>query len=109
MSDTFYIKQNDTSPAISGTCTDADGNAIDLTGASVRFHMRAKSDGTTKVDAAGAVISAAAGTIKYAWAAADTDTNGRYEAEFEITYADSSVETFPNTGYITVVVKDDIA
>lgn len=109
MSDTFYIKQNDTSPSIAGTCQDANGDPINLTGGSVRFHMRAKSDGTTKVDAAATIVGATDGTIKYAWAAGDTDTNGRYEAEFEVTYADTTVETFPNAGYITVVVKDDIA
>ena len=106
----FYMKQNDTSPSIKVTCYDTDDTAIDLTGAlSVRFHMRLKSDLSVKVDADGSVIVATDGTIKYDWSAGDTDTAGIYEAEFEVTYADSSVETFPNDGYITVTILDDIA
>ena len=108
MSD-FYIKQNDTSPAIKVTCRDSDNNPIVVTGATVRFHMRLKSDGTVKVDDAGSVISGTDGTIQYAWSAGDTDTAGLYEAEFELTYTDTTIETFPNDGYISVTVTDDIA
>ena len=105
---TFYVKQNDTSPAMQATLQDADGNAVDLTGATVRFHMRAIGGTTVVVDAAATVVTAASGIVKYEWDAADTDTIGSYQAEFEVTYADSSVETFPNDGYIRVEIIDDI-
>lgn len=39
---------------------------------------------------------------------ADTDTAGRFEAEFEVTYADGAVETFPNDGFIVVQIGPDI-
>lgn len=102
----FYIKQNDTSPSIQITDTRLAGN---LVGASVVFNMR-DSSGTVKVNrSAGAVVDAGAGTIGYDWAAADTDTAGEFEAEFEVTYADTTVETFPNFHHISVVITDDIA
>lgn len=104
----FYIKRNDTSPAISGTCQDADGNAIDLSGAAVRFHMFDQY-GNEVVDAAATIISAAAGTVKYEWQAADTDVAGFFHSEFEVTYSDSSIETFPNYGYQKVHVYEDLA
>jgi len=104
----FYIKQNDTSPAIQATVKDGSGNAINVTGASVVFNMRTVS-GTVKVDrGAGTVVDGAAGQVKYQWQVGDTDTTGVYEAEFEVTYADSTVETFPNKGYIKVKIEDDI-
>jgi hypothetical protein len=106
---TFYVKQNDTSPAMLATLQDANGSAIDLTAASVRFHMRAIGSGTATVDAAATIVTAASGIVRYDWEASDTATIGSYQAEFEVTYADTTIETFPNDGYIRVEIKDDVA
>lgn len=105
---TFYIKENDTSPSLAATLKDAAGTVIDLTAATVRFHMRV-SGAAAKVDAAATVVSAANGTVRYDWVAADTDTVGTFEAEFEVTHSDSTIETFPNRGYIRVKIGGDIA
>lgn len=105
---TFYMKQNDTQPRMLATLQDGDEVAINLTGASVRFHMRTLA-GTLKTDAAATIVTAASGIVRYDWAAADTDTVGTYQAEFEVTYPDATVETFPNSGYIRVEITDDIA
>ena len=104
---TFYLKSNDTSPSITATLRDAEGTLIDLTGASVNFHMY-DADGTVKVDAA-AVVADNDGVVRYDWIAADTDTVGVFYAEFEVTYADGTVETFPNTTNIKVKIRDDLA
>jgi len=53
-------------------------------------------------------VTALEGLVRYNWTAADTDTVGSYQAEFEVTYADASIETFPNDGYIRVEIIDDI-
>lgn len=105
---TFYIKQNDTGPAMLATLQDANGNAINLTGASVRFHMRSICGGNPVVDASATIVTPTSGIVRYNWVAADTDTVGTYQAEFEVTYADASIETFPNDGYIAVQIIDDI-
>jgi hypothetical protein len=105
---TFYVKQNDTSPAMLATLQDADGNAVNVTGATVRFHMRAVGSTQVVVDEAATIVTALDGLVRYDWQAADTDTIGSYQAEFEVTYADASVETFPNDGYIRVEIIDDI-
>ena len=105
---TFSMKQNDTSPAMLATLQDASGAAVDITGASVRFHMRQIGSTQVKVDAAATIVSALDGTVRYNWIAADTADIGSYQAEFEVTYADASIETFPNDGYIRVEITDDI-
>jgi hypothetical protein len=104
----FYIKQNDTQPAFQAILEDGAGDPINLDGATVRFHMRAIGATSTKVDAAASVISALSGIVRYSWSAADTDTTGSFQAEFEVTYSDSTIETFPNDGYIRVEIVDDI-
>jgi len=106
---TFYVKQNDTSPAMLATLQDADGNAVNVTGATVRFHMRAVGSTTVVVDEAATIVTALDGLVRYDWQAADTDTIGSYQAEFEVTYADATRETFPNDAYIRVEIIDDIA
>ena len=106
---TFYIKRNDTSPSMLATLQDASGNAIDITAASVRFHLRPIGSQTVTVDEAATIVTAIDGLVRYDWLAADTATIGSYQAEFEVTYADSTVETFPNDGYIRVEIIGDIA
>lgn len=105
----FYIKQNDTSPAIQATLKDVDGNVVDLSGATVRFHMRKQGATTAKVDAAATIVDDIGGVVRYNWTSANTDTVGTYQAEFEVTYSDETVETFPNATYLKVKVVDDIA
>jgi predicted dehydrogenase len=106
---TFYIKQNDTSPKILATLQNANGDAIDLTGASVKFHMRTVGGASTVVDAAATIVTAASGIVRYSWVSPNTATIGSYQAEFQVTYADATIETFPNDSYISVEIVDDIA
>jgi len=106
---TFYVKQNDTSPAMLATLQDANGTAISLVGATVRFHMRQIGRSDVVVDAPAIIVTPLEGLVRYDWIAADTNIIGSYQAEFEVTYADASVETFPNDSYIAVEIIDDIA
>lgn len=105
---TFNVKQNDTSPAMLATLQDAAGAAVSIVGASVRFHMRPIGSSQIKVDAAAVIVTALDGIVRYDWQASDTAVVGSYQAEFEVTYADASIETFPNDGYIQVEIIDDI-
>lgn len=105
----FFIKQNDTSPALKATLKDGLDAVVDLTAASVRFHMRPIGDTTTKVDAAAVIENADGGVVYYNWTAGDTDTIGSYEAEFEVTFTGGEIETFPNNRFIEVEITDDIA
>ena len=106
---TVYMKQNDTLPAIIAQLVDADGSIPDLTGAAVKFIMRLRSGGAAKVNASATIIAAATGDVKYSWSAADTDTVGDYEGEFEVTFSGGAIQTYPNSMYFLIKVVDDIA
>ena len=108
-SKTFKIKQNDTKPPLRVTLKDSDGLPADVPGASVVFSMRVQPTGTTKVDKQAVTVNdASSGDIQYDWTATNTNTADVYEGEFQVTYADTSVQTFPNDGYILIDVKDDV-
>lgn len=105
MSNTFYIKQNDTSPKLVYTLD----TEINLAGATAVFNLRPiTARGASPIERASATIEDTKGVLGYAFAAAQTSVAGVYHGEFEVTYGDSTIETFPNTGYITVKVHADL-
>jgi len=110
MAERFYIKQNDTKPVLRARLLDAAGNVVNLTGAAVVFSMRVRPAGTTKVTTQSCTINnAVLGDVQYVWTASNTDTADRYEGEFQVTYSDSSIQSFPNNTYIDITVTDDVA
>ena len=103
---TFYIKQNDTSPSMLATLQDANGVAVDLTGATVNFYM-GNINGNV-VTSTATIVNAEAGLVRYDWVALDTADSGMYQAEFEVIFIGGTKETFPNNDYISVVIKPDL-
>jgi hypothetical protein len=104
-----YIKQNDTVADIVRDLVDAFASPVNVTGATIAFSMRPKPGGTVKVDAAaGTVVDGGLGRVKYNLTASNTDTADTFEAEFQVTYSDGAIQTFPNDGYFDVIILDDI-
>lgn len=104
MGNTFYIKQNDTSPALVYTLP----KKINLTGATAVFNMKPITvPEATPIERAPATISSD-NKLGFEFEASHTALPGVYRGEFEITYADASVETYPNTGFITIKVTRDL-
>ena len=107
--ETFYIKANDTASFITRDLKDAFGAPVNVTAATVVFSMRVKPAGTLKVTRQTcAIVSGGTGRVRYEWIAADTDTADEYEGEFQVTYANGKIQTFPNDGHIPIVVTDDV-
>ena len=103
----FYIKQNDTSPSMLANLTDGDGNAINLTGANVKVHVK-DLVGNIKIDRNIDIPDPLIGRVRLNWQTGDTDTFGTYYVEFEATYNDGSIETFPNDGSVTLIVVREL-
>lgn len=91
-------------PAITDTI-EVDGVALNLTGATVKFKMREIGSSTLKVDASATIVSAAAGTVSYAPAAADVDTSSLYMGWWEVT----SGGLTQDTGEFIVDIRDHAA
>ena len=107
---TFSIKQNDTRPILKAQLLDAEELPVNLTAAAIEFHMRVYPAGTTKIASGSVTINdATQGQVQYSFSASDTNTADTYEAEFEVTYSDGTIQTFPNDTQATVKITDDIA
>jgi len=107
------IKQGDTSPVLEQTLTDSNGTPENLTGyISIKFIMRDKHTLETIIndDTSGnlSVVDAESGIVKYEWDTDDTTRSGTYEAEWQVQFADGSIGTYPNSGYINIEIVSDI-
>lgn len=105
MQSTFVIKRGDTSPSLRYLLP----SDLSLAGAQVRFLMR-RIDSDTVLDTPADIESIfEPAIVAHLWAPGQTDKPGRYQAEFEVTYSDGAVETFPNRGFINVIIPEDVA
>jgi len=105
----FTMKVGDTSPDFELQCQDDAGDPVSLSGASAQFHME-DPDETEVLNTAASITDEANGEVRYVWEAGDTDLSaGVYDCEIQITYSDSKVETFPNTGDISIEFVEEIA
>lgn len=110
-----FIKKGDTEPPIRRQIIQAStGLPYDLTGASAKFIMT-EEDGTTEKINAAAVIEdpPGSGFLRYDWQTGDTDNEGNFPSEFQITLLSGKIITFPGgafepgKSYIYVkIVKD---
>lgn len=104
----FFWKRHDTSQ-IKTQLLDENKQPVNLSGASVKFVMTAPGAGSPKINAAATIITAVTGIVGFKPASSsDTDTSGPYNAEWPVTFADSTVTTFPNDGNDTVLITDDL-
>lgn len=108
----FTIKRGDRLPVLEAVCIDKDTDPdtpVDLTSAaSVKFIMRKQGSSTTKVSATATFGNRPDGEVYYEWAANDTDTAGDFDGEFELTWSDGKVQTFPNNGHIRIKIRGDL-
>lgn len=106
----FNIKQDDRLPNLRVALA-IDGVALDLTSCTVVFKMQLQGtclpETPLKISAPASVVAPpTAGIVEYEWAAGDTDTPGRYDAEFEVTTSGGLVFSTPTVGFLRVNVTE---
>jgi len=104
----IYVKQGDLLPIVEATLKFEDETVMDLTGASVNFHM-VDQEGTVKVDASATIKDPPTdGKVQYAWVSGDTDTPGRYRGEFEVT-SGGKTQTWPTKEPLNIIILEEYA
>lgn len=94
----FYIKQHDLQPYYYAQFLDADGEVVDLSGATIRCTMKQR-DGTLKINRQTAGINVTSednGDFEYQWQGSDTDTVGKNYIEFECVPGSGGKFTLPS-------------
>ena len=105
----LFIKKGARRPLLKATLLTEDGTPLDLTGATVKLTMSHKRTGQVKLSLVTVtIVTPAAGIVQYAWATGDTDTPGEYDAEFQVTLADTTVLVVPSDGYLAISVLDTL-
>lgn len=115
----FTIKSNDTLPLIEANLGYQGLQSVpDLSGANVTVQFiltladdtgEAPAPGVAPKVMANAVIAdVPTARVRYVWTRADTNTPGSYLAEWEVTFANGSVQTFPLLTYHTVDILADL-
>jgi hypothetical protein len=97
MSNKIKLVQGDTRPVMEITLSDEfTGAPIDITGATVRLKFRELGSETVRSTLVGINVSPIDGVVAFSWAD-DADAlagdPGPYEAEIEITFSDSTIQT----------------
>lgn len=97
----IYRRQNDTASPIEDTLRDDDGAAVDISGyQAVEIHIWEQTDGSTVVDddtnGNVTVTDAGAGEVKYDFQSADLTDATAKRYEWQVTFANGTIETFPN-------------
>lgn len=108
---TFEIKRGDTSPFIETVLYDGDGEPIDLTNAAtVTFKMVAcDHPRAVKLNRVPADFTAsAAGEVWYEWQTGDTDTVGKYNVDWQVTFPLGLIMTIPSKGFDIVEVTPSL-
>ena len=110
MTATFYIKQNDTAPSLEVALKGSNGRARTLDDVSaVKFHMSKESGTNVISNGTCAITNSTKGIVSYSWQIGDTANTGVFNAEFEVQYSNGQIETFPNSSFIKVIVKEELA
>jgi hypothetical protein len=110
---TAFAKRNDISYVF--TATLALTSNMDWTGASVRFLLRHQETkvgitgvGTVTGYGDGSESESKTATVSYTSAAGDLATAGEYDQEWEVTFDNGAVITFPTRSHNRLVVLEDL-
>lgn len=110
---TFQMKQNDTLPSLQINiktidCLDS-VIAFNLSGITACTFSMADNCGNLKISSMPVAINSySGGSVQYNWVEGDTDTSGKYKAEFELFFSDGKKMTVPTLGAIEVNILKDV-
>lgn len=105
----FHIKLRDSRPPIETVLwRGTSATPVSLVGVTGVKLVIADRRGGTPSEYDGEVVNASAGTVRYEWTGDEFDEPGVYYAEWQVTYSDGSIATFPNDKEFIIQVRTDL-
>lgn len=101
------LKQHDTEPLDVTLARGGRPRALDPAD-TVLFMLRLRDETEPVVEGECIILDAPKAKVRYPFVEGDLATAGLYDAEWQVTYSDGSIGTWPKRGYQTVVVYPDI-
>ena len=74
------------------------GQIVEVTTASVKFHVAKLNSSSVITDASARVTNESAATVEHSWSASDTAFIVTFRVEFVVTFSAGLIETCPNSG-----------
>jgi len=111
----FYLKTGDTDSEMTAVLRDAAYEPVNIENATVKFQAVPIDGGFPIVDSEAMVEQNGDGTdgtmglVRYVWQAGETDDAGLFLGEWRVVFADTSVQSFPNAGYILIQINESVA
>jgi 5-hydroxyisourate hydrolase-like protein (transthyretin family) len=102
----FIIKRHDTKPLIKATLADQSGK-INLTTASGVYLLLKSASKSIKTEKM-TFVSKPEGEVSHQFIAEETATPGTYQMEFEINWEDGTIQTVPNSTYLSLEIVEDL-
>lgn len=104
----YVTRQGDTYTTFTASITDAAGNAVNLTGASVKFVARSLTAVAPYINATATITNASTGAVSYTPTATDTANAGTFMVSWVVTTSGGSVLTYPTDGYQELVIEENL-
>jgi len=105
----FVITSGDTAPRFEEELSYSNNEPVNLTGATVKFIMRAQTASEPKRLTGTVTISEPTkGKLYFTPSTADTAEAGNFMANWHVTFAGGEVQSFPSSGYLWVEVQQNL-
>lgn len=97
----MIVKRGDTRNGIHATLI-KDGYTVNLTGCNVFILIE------NGIESVAEVLNAEKGEVVYPLEKSAVDRAGFFNYEFKVEYPDKRIETFPNDGYLKLLIYNDL-
>jgi hypothetical protein len=103
----FSIKIGDTRPDLEAQLwAGEDQTPVDLTNTTIRLLVRRRGAGYTAYSVS--IVTPSQGRVKRVWNGTEFTVSDIYYAEFEVTFPDATIGTYPNDDTFRIKVYDDL-